>query len=348
MNMPLKVFISYSWDSDEHKEWVLNLANKLISEYGIDVILDQYDLSVGKDMIHYMEKAIGIADKVILILTPQYKDKADNRKTGVGYEYSMISREFYDTQNENTKFIPVLRIGKQQESSPIYLKSLIYHPMVDDMKFESALFELARSLCDKPKIVKPEIGVTPNFEIRPLDKDPIIEKANKIVHKFKSEEIRSQYISSPVGIQESKNQFNLFLDKLSEKANYYKQNTEIAIGFSSEREYNHFKNNLYGDLSARFKNKDNVTYHFHYSFKEGLASFFVTKWNNPPTIFDNYNGKYLASEKPKRLSNNNDKYCFDVDANMNPKWRDEKGNLVNSEDLCKIYIGKAINDIEET
>ncbi len=41
-NKPV-IFISYSWDSEEHKEWVLNLANKLCDD-GIDVILDRYHL----------------------------------------------------------------------------------------------------------------------------------------------------------------------------------------------------------------------------------------------------------------------------------------------------------------
>jgi len=41
------VFISYSWDSEAHKEWVLNLANNLIKN-GIGVLLDQYDPSAGK------------------------------------------------------------------------------------------------------------------------------------------------------------------------------------------------------------------------------------------------------------------------------------------------------------
>ena len=39
-----KVFISYSWDSEVHKKWVLDFATKLC-ENGIDVILDQWEIS---------------------------------------------------------------------------------------------------------------------------------------------------------------------------------------------------------------------------------------------------------------------------------------------------------------
>ena len=38
-----KVFISYAWESEEHREWVKALADRLLSD-GIDAVLDQYDL----------------------------------------------------------------------------------------------------------------------------------------------------------------------------------------------------------------------------------------------------------------------------------------------------------------
>lgn len=35
-----KLFISYSWSSEEHGQWVINLATSL-RESGVDVILDK-------------------------------------------------------------------------------------------------------------------------------------------------------------------------------------------------------------------------------------------------------------------------------------------------------------------
>ena len=40
------VFISYSWDDDEHKRWVKDFADKLLSD-GVNAVVDQYDLSLG-------------------------------------------------------------------------------------------------------------------------------------------------------------------------------------------------------------------------------------------------------------------------------------------------------------
>jgi hypothetical protein len=117
------VFISYSWDSPEHQEWVLTLANDLISQYGVDVLLDRYEMTVGGELTHFMESSIQKADKVVMILTPNYRNRAEGRAGGVGYEYSMISQGMYTAQVENDKFIPVLRAGTIEDSIPGYIKT---------------------------------------------------------------------------------------------------------------------------------------------------------------------------------------------------------------------------------
>ena len=65
-----KVFISYSWDTengdDEHKKWVRDLATKLRS-HGVDVILDQFDLRLGDDLPFFMEQGLTISHLVICI-----------------------------------------------------------------------------------------------------------------------------------------------------------------------------------------------------------------------------------------------------------------------------------------
>ena len=60
MEIP-KVFVSYSHDSDEHKEWVLQLSTRL-RQNGVDVILDRWDLGAGDDMTLFMEKGVRDSD----------------------------------------------------------------------------------------------------------------------------------------------------------------------------------------------------------------------------------------------------------------------------------------------
>ncbi|MGX2954498.1 toll/interleukin-1 receptor domain-containing protein [Shewanella sp. JL219SE-S6] len=43
MSSAPRCFISYSHDNENHKEWVLNLATRLVKN-GVDVTLDQWDL----------------------------------------------------------------------------------------------------------------------------------------------------------------------------------------------------------------------------------------------------------------------------------------------------------------
>ena len=54
MSLVPKCFISYSHDNEDHKEWVLNLASRLV-ENGVNVILDQWNLSLGGDLPSFME-----------------------------------------------------------------------------------------------------------------------------------------------------------------------------------------------------------------------------------------------------------------------------------------------------
>lgn len=115
----LKVFISYSWESEEHRAWVKAFADHLLAD-GIEAIVDQYDLGLGDRLPQFMEESVTSADYVLIVCTPTYKAKADARVGGVGYEGHIISDELYSKRNEQ-KFIPVLRGGTFTECVPVFL-----------------------------------------------------------------------------------------------------------------------------------------------------------------------------------------------------------------------------------
>ncbi len=56
-----RLFISYSWSTPEHEDWVLRLATEL-RESGIDVILDKWNLKEGHDAFAFMEKMVSDKD----------------------------------------------------------------------------------------------------------------------------------------------------------------------------------------------------------------------------------------------------------------------------------------------
>ena len=88
---PPKVFISYSWDSPEHRQWVAQLGGYL-RQCGIDVTLDQWHVRYGEDLAAFMERSVREADRVLVICTESYVDKASRRTRGVGYELLMVDR----------------------------------------------------------------------------------------------------------------------------------------------------------------------------------------------------------------------------------------------------------------
>lgn len=159
------VFISYSWDSPEHSDWVLNLATKLM-ENGVYVILDKWDLGLlGKPLPDFMEKAISKSNRVICIMTPNYKMKTEKSEGGVGYEYSIITAEIFADGVNTSKFIPLIRQGAENESVPTALRGRKYVDMRNDAEFEDKfVHELLRDIHNAPKYKKPALGAKPKFD----------------------------------------------------------------------------------------------------------------------------------------------------------------------------------------
>lgn len=138
-----QVFISYSWDSDSHKEKVKDFALQLRAN-GINVIYDG-DLQLGKRLPHFMEDSISTSDFVLFICTHKYKERADRRKAGVGYENQIITSELFKTCNEE-KFIPVLFSGTWEFSLPKWAEGKLgidlSSPELYDTNFQKLLSNL--------------------------------------------------------------------------------------------------------------------------------------------------------------------------------------------------------------
>jgi hypothetical protein len=120
----VKVFVSYSWDNDDHKNWVRELATRLRNA-GIDVILDQWHLVPGDQLPEFMERAVRESDYVLIICTHKYNERSNNRQGGVGYEGDIMTAEVLSTHNQR-KFIPILRQLPWNKSAPSWLSGKYY------------------------------------------------------------------------------------------------------------------------------------------------------------------------------------------------------------------------------
>ena len=114
-----KVFVSYSWDNEDHRSWVRNFAARLRGD-GVDATLDQWNVRLGDPLTQFMEESIRDNDFVLIICTPGYKDRSDGRIGGAGYEGDIMTAEVYTTRNHR-KFIPVLCKGDWNSAPPSWL-----------------------------------------------------------------------------------------------------------------------------------------------------------------------------------------------------------------------------------
>jgi len=165
-------FISYSWDSEEHKKWVLALASRIQGKDGVKIILDRWDLRPGEDRTMFMERGVTDSDFVILICTPDYCQKANSRKGGVGYEATVITGELAENINPG-KFIPLLRHGEWDSSSlPIWIKTKLGVDLRGNPYSDEQYQELLRALHKVP-LKPPPIGPKPVFETSAPDHQEI-------------------------------------------------------------------------------------------------------------------------------------------------------------------------------
>jgi hypothetical protein len=161
-----KCFLSYSWDSIEHKEWVRKLACEL-QRNGVETYLDQWDTYPGIDLTKYFETSIRESDFVLLICTPLFAKKANAGSGGVGYEKAIVTGEIFEEIASPKKFVPILRAGSHQESLPSFLKSRFALDFRNDHEFQLQIESLLRHIHQAPKYPRPPLGSKPIFPEKP-------------------------------------------------------------------------------------------------------------------------------------------------------------------------------------
>ncbi|GAB6197336.1 toll/interleukin-1 receptor domain-containing protein [Lysobacter xanthus] len=171
-----KVFVSYSHDSQAHKQWVLELATRLRNS-GVDAILDQWDLRPGDDLPHFMETNLANADRVLMVCTDRYVEKANSGSGGVGYEKMIVTADLLKTIDSN-KVIPLIR-QQGTHNVPTFLRSKLFIDFSTEEQAEFSFDELLRTLHDAPLFEKPAIGNSP---FKPVKESPPERTGDGITH----------------------------------------------------------------------------------------------------------------------------------------------------------------------
>lgn len=154
-----RVFISYSSTNRDNRKWVKQFATRLRND-GVDARVDMFHLRPGQDLHQWMTNEVIMADKVLLICDRYYAEKADYRRSGVGWESMIILGDMLSTQ-EQTKYIGIIRDKSINESLPMYIRSKYSLNWSDDSQVEQDYKDLLLYLFDCD--TEPPLGTIPNY-----------------------------------------------------------------------------------------------------------------------------------------------------------------------------------------
>lgn len=141
------IFVSYSWIDKEPDPNVINLVNRL-RENGYEATCDAMYMQQESAMNFpaMMAKSLLNAEKVIIILSEEYKKKADSFSSGVGAEYQYIINDI--EKNKSKYILLALHDYKDMEAVvPDFLVGREYIIYPEENGWENLL----RKLTDTPR-----------------------------------------------------------------------------------------------------------------------------------------------------------------------------------------------------
>ncbi|MCY2994343.1 MAG: TIR domain-containing protein [Planctomycetota bacterium] len=132
-----KVFISYSHDSEQHRNRVLAFSERLRSD-GIETVLDQYVAGApAKGWPRWMLDQLDAADYVLVVCTETYYrrfrgQEEPGKGKGVDWEGALITQEIYDGRSQTLKFVPVFLSDATDKWIPDPLRAGNYYALTSE------------------------------------------------------------------------------------------------------------------------------------------------------------------------------------------------------------------------
>jgi len=164
---PLRVFISYSHDSAEHQDRVLELADRLRAD-GIDAMIDQYVQSPPEGWPDWCEAEIRKAAFVPMVCTETYlrrvnREEEPGKGHGVLWEARLIRQHLYNSGSVSSKFVPVLLTGGSTAHVPTPVQGGTIYRVETAEGYEGLL----RLLTEQPLTTMPALGQRRSLPPRP-------------------------------------------------------------------------------------------------------------------------------------------------------------------------------------
>ena len=152
--MPPECFISYAWGDKDHERWVeRNLATDL-QKAGIAVLLDRWENDrAGASVSRFIDRIVK-SSKIIVVGTPLYRKKYENKDTSTGYavaaEWNLITRRMRGTEAQKETVLPVLLDGDEVSSFPALVQGRVYADFRNERAYFITAFDLILDLYGIP------------------------------------------------------------------------------------------------------------------------------------------------------------------------------------------------------
>ncbi|MBB5159255.1 toll/interleukin-1 receptor domain-containing protein [Saccharopolyspora phatthalungensis] len=162
MRLPT-VFISYTHDSDEHREAVLRFA-QLLAKNGIRSVNDFWADPDRRNWGEWAEKYINESNYTLVIASERYRrvgngEVPDDENQGGQWEVAYLRERLQRSRSEWTRrILPVVLPGRLVEEIPSFLQPsgcTRYH--VSELS-EAGIEALYRTLTFQPEHVAPKLG----------------------------------------------------------------------------------------------------------------------------------------------------------------------------------------------
>jgi hypothetical protein len=140
------VFISYSHDSPEHKERVLNLSRRLRND-GIDCCTDQDETSPEEGWPRWCRNRLLESDFVLVVCTETYKLRYEDKSPlgegqGAKWEGFIITTLLYLGEGKNRKFVPIVFCQSDKQHIPFELAATNNYDLSTSDGYEQLLGRL--------------------------------------------------------------------------------------------------------------------------------------------------------------------------------------------------------------
>lgn len=196
-----RVFISYSHDSEQHVQFVLELAERLIED-GFNCVLDfSLDEAPTEGWRAWFEAELQAADFTLVICTPSYWERyqANSLLAPHTENFSglVITEELYNTYVAQTKFVPILpEGGKLQAIIPPLQGQNAYELMTDYLGLHQLLKNRSvRSSKAEPQAVRWTDSTDSQAQSAPLSKPTRLSEETTRAHSSSGDNKQVIYLA---------------------------------------------------------------------------------------------------------------------------------------------------------